>query len=127
MLLGPIANTCVDDYHSVGTNGNKIDIYFCNGSPVQHWAFEPDGTLRVFGNKCITVSLYGRVGVRIDLWTCNGARSQKWAVVQSGSLGSELTQGGVCLAVPSMTAPFGAQMVAARCTAADPRIHFHIW
>jgi Ricin-type beta-trefoil lectin domain/Putative Ig domain len=126
-ILGPIAGTCVDDYHSVGTNGNRIDIYFCNGTPVQHWAFEPDGTLRVFGNKCITVSLYGRVGVRIDLWTCTGARSQKWTVVQSGSLGSELTQGGVCLAVPSMTAPFGSSLVAARCNAADPRIHFHIW
>ena len=47
--------------------------------------------------------------------------------MQSGSLGTELTQGGVCLAVPSMTAIDGSRLVAARCTAADPRIHWHTW
>ena len=47
--------------------------------------------------------------------------------MQSGSLGVELTQGGVCLAVPSMTAADGSQLVAAACNATDPRIHWHTW
>jgi len=127
MILSSMAGKCVDDYHSVGNNGNKVDVYSCNGTPVQHWAFEPDGTLRIYGNKCLTDTVWGRVGVRIDLWTCNGNRTQRWTVVQSGSLGIELMQDGVCLAVPSMTAIDGSQLVAAACNAADPRIHWHTW
>jgi Ricin-type beta-trefoil lectin domain/Putative Ig domain len=126
-VLAAITGKCVDDYHSVGNNGNKVDTYSCNGTAVQSWTFEPDGTMRIYGNKCLTVTRLGVVGAKIDLWTCNGAKSQRWTVVRTGGLSSELTQDGVCLAVPSMTAIDGTQLITAACTASDPRVHWHVW
>jgi Ricin-type beta-trefoil lectin domain/Putative Ig domain len=129
-VLAALGGKCIDDLHSGGTNGNVIDMYTCNGTPVQAWTFEPDGTLRVYGNKCITVrGALGRLGTRIQLWTCTAAnrKGQQWSVVQTGDLSAELTLGGVCLAIPSMTAADGSQLVTVRCSATDPRVHWHIW
>ncbi len=108
----------MDDLHSVGTNGNPIDMFSCNGTPVQNWAFEPDGTIRVYGSKCVTVRTLGRVGAKVQLWTCTAAnrKGQQWAIVRTGDVSSELSIGGLCLAVPSMTAANGSQLVMARCT-----------
>ena len=128
-VLASFADKCLDDFHSVGNNGNPIDMYSCNGTPIQNWTFEPDGTIRVYGNKCVTVRTLGRVGTKVVLWTCTAAnrKGQHWAVVRNGDLSNELSLGGVCLAIPSMTAADGSQLVMARCTLADPRIHWRVW
>ena len=127
-VLASVPGKCMDDLHSVGTNGNPIDMYSCNGTPIQNWTFEPDGTIRVYGNKCVTVRTLGRVGTKVVLWTCSAAnrRGQQWAVVRTGEMNAELVLGGVCLAIPSMTAADGTQLVTGRCTATDPRVHWHI-
>jgi hypothetical protein len=62
-------------------------------------------------------------GVAAYAATASPARS----VVQTGDLSAELTLGGVCLAIPSMTAADGSQLVTVRCSAMDPRAHWHIW
>ena len=127
-VLASVPGKCLDDLHSRGNNGNVIDMYSCNGTPIQNWAFEPDGSIRVYGNKCVTVRTLGRVGTKVVLWTCDaGNRGQHWAVVRTGYMSAELGIGGVCLAVPSMTAADGTQLVTGRCTATDPRVHWHIW
>jgi hypothetical protein len=43
------------------------------------WTFEPDGTLRMFGGKCVTVAgRLGAAGVRVQLWPCRaGDREQQ--------------------------------------------------
>jgi hypothetical protein len=127
-VLAAVPGKCMDDLHSVGNNGNPIDMYSCNGTPIQNWTFEPDGTIRVYGNKCVTVRTLGRTGTKVVLWTCTAAnrRGQQWAVVRTGYMSAELTIGGVCLAVPSMTAADGTQLVTGRCTATDLRVHWHI-
>ena len=128
-ILSALANTCADDLHSAGTNGNVIDMYACNGTASQSWAVEPDATLRMFGNKCVTVrGPLGRVAAKIELWTCiAGDKAQKWTLVRSGTLSGALMAGGVCLAVPTMTAPAASQLRTAPCVPADPRVHWHIW
>jgi hypothetical protein len=127
-VLAAFAGKCLDDFHSVGNNGNPIDMYSCNGTPIQNWAFEPDGSIRVYGNKCVTVRTLGRVGTKVVLWTCSaGNRGQHWGVVRNGDLSSEFSIGGLCLAIPSMTAADGSQLVMARCTLADTRIHWRVW
>jgi hypothetical protein len=128
-VLASVTNTCMDDLHSVGTNGNPIDMFSCNGTPVQDWTFEPDGSIRVYGNKCVTVRTPGRAGAKVELWACTAAnrRGQDWAIVRTGGVSSELSIGGVCLAIPSMTAAGGSQLVMARCTATDPRVHWRVW
>ena len=128
-VLAVVTSTCMDDLHSVGTNGNPIDMFACNGTPVENWAFEPDGSIRVYGDKCVTVRTLGRAGAKVQLWTCTAAnrKGQQWAIVRTGDVSSELSIGGLCLAVPSMTAANGSQLVTARCTATDPRIHWRVW
>jgi Ricin-type beta-trefoil lectin domain/Putative Ig domain len=127
-VLASVPGKCMDDLHSVGNNGNPVDMYSCNGTPIQNWTFEPDGSIRVYGNKCVTLRTLGRVGTKVVLWTCGaGNRGQHWSVVRTGYMSAELSIGGVCLAVPSMTAADGTQLVTGRCTATDPRVHWHIW
>jgi hypothetical protein len=128
-VLASVAGKCLDDLHSKGTNGNPVDMYSCNGTPIQNWTFEPDGSIRVYGNKCVTVrGALGRIGTKIQLWTCTaGNRGQHWTVARTFGLSSELKLGGVCLAIPSMKAADGSQLVTASCGATDPRVHWHIW
>jgi hypothetical protein len=129
-VLASVTGKCVDDHFSGAANGNIIDTFSCNGTAGQAWTFEPDGTLRMFSNKCVTVlGPVGRVSAKVGLWDCTAAKrkAQQWAVVRTGDLSAELTLGGVCLAIPSMTAADGSQLRTARCTATDPRVHWHIW
>jgi broad specificity polyphosphatase/5'/3'-nucleotidase SurE len=131
-VLAAAMGRCVDDLHDVGTNGSVIDMYSCNGTPPQAWTFEPDGTIHsaAYGTMCLTVhGALGRVGTKIQLWACTAGnrKGQQWAVVRTGGLSSQLRLGGVCLAIPSLTAADGSQLVTAKCTATDPRIYWRIW
>jgi hypothetical protein len=42
---------CLDDFHSLTSAGNVIDIYTCNQSGARAWTVNPDGTLHVLGNR----------------------------------------------------------------------------
>jgi Ricin-type beta-trefoil lectin domain len=123
--LTALGGSCLDDHFSSGVNGNVIDMFWCQFSTAK-WTFEPDGTIRMFGNKCITV----RSGKAV-IWTCGAHSGQKWTVVRTSTMGSEIAQGGVCLAIPSMTRgaalePNGTQLVTSRCSRTDPRDLWHI-
>lgn len=123
------AAKCADDLHSGGGNGNVIDMFGCNGTASQSWTVEPDFTVRMFGNKCLTdPGKLGVPGVKIALWSCaNGDKGQKVIVVHRGGLGSWVTIDGVCVAIPSMTAADTSQLVTATCTPGDPRDLWDVW
>ena len=122
-VLASANGKCMDDKFSSMANGNVIDMYSCNNTISQAFTFMPDGTLRLFVSKCVTV----RSG-KIVLWSCTkGGGGQRWTVVPTGGLGSELTMNGVCLAVPSLTAADTTQLVTRACGATDPRVTWHIW
>jgi hypothetical protein len=87
------SSRCVDDHAGNLTNGNKIDIYSCNTTLSQWWAFYPDGTLRVtqrtspkagilLGQYCLTTG--GHTGDTAYLKKCSGgygpstSRLQHW-------------------------------------------------
>jgi hypothetical protein len=128
-VLTALGGSCADDHFSSGANGNVVDMFWCNGSDSQTWTFEPDGTLRLFGNKCIIVR-----NSKAVLWTCSSAnKSKKWTVVRTSTMGSELTEGGVCLAIPGTTSakgtllePNGTQLITSKCSKTDPRDLWHI-
>jgi hypothetical protein len=124
-VLTALGGSCLDDHFSSGVNGNVIDMFWCKYSGSQ-WTFERDGTIRMFGNKCVTV----RSG-KAAIWTCGGSGNQKWTVVRTSAMGSELAQGSVCLAIPGMTKgtalePNGTQLIASKCNNKDPRDLWHI-
>jgi hypothetical protein len=122
-VLATANGKCVDDKFSSMANGNVIDMFACNNTISQTFSFLPDGTLRLFINKCVTVR-----GGKVVLWACTaGGGGQRWTVVHAGGLASELTIGGVCLAVPSLSAPDATQLVTRACSATDPTVNWHIW
>ncbi|HEX6451294.1 MAG TPA: ricin-type beta-trefoil lectin domain protein, partial [Trebonia sp.] len=90
---------CLDDTGSSTANGNKIQIYTCNGGTAQKWTVAQDGTLRAFG-KCLDVTGGGTAnGTTIQLWTClSGDKGQQWQV----GTGTELINphSGKCLDDP---------------------------
>lgn len=76
----PIINTnsgkCLDNN---GFNGLDIQIYTCNGSAAQQWAWNSDYSIQnLNNNKCLDNA--NGDGVTIRLWTCNGTGSQKFGL-----------------------------------------------
>jgi beta-glucosidase len=90
---------CLDDTGYSTANGNKIQIYTCNGGTSQAWTVAQDGTLRVYG-KCLDVTGGGTAnGTTVQLWTCDaGDANQRWQV----GTGTELINphSGKCLDDP---------------------------
>jgi hypothetical protein len=91
-----VGTKCLDDFHSGTTNGNKVDIYDCNGTNAQQWELESNGSVKVMG-KCLDVYQQSKTnGSKVDLYTCNGGRNQQWTYSSSSH---QLTsvQSGKCL------------------------------
>ncbi|MEV5879946.1 ricin-type beta-trefoil lectin domain protein [Streptomyces sp. NPDC052101] len=108
---------CVDDSASGTTDGNKIDLWTCNGSGAQQWTIGTDGTVRVLG-KCLDASGGGTTnGTKIDLYTCNGASGQQWKAGANGSLVN--TASGKCLDDPSSSTTNGTQLQIWTCNASS--------
>lgn len=96
-IKGVGSGRCIDVTGGNSTNGTAIQLYDCNGTAAQQWAYN-SGVLRVFGdvNKCLDVT--GGVsdnGTPLQLYDCNGTAAQQWQALADGSLKSDLS--GRCL------------------------------
>jgi hypothetical protein len=96
---GPILGNgakCVDDSDAGTNNGTAIQIWTCNATSAQSWAWNSgDGTLRVSG-KCMDVTGGGTANAtQIQLWDCNGTGAQEWRWRQQSRLVNP--QSGRCL------------------------------
>ena len=96
---GPVKNVaakkCLDDSGGHTTNGNKVDLWACNGTNAQKWTAAAGNTLTVLG-KCLDNHGGASVnGNQIDIWTCNGSKAQKWVHQSNGSYKNPAT--GKCL------------------------------
>jgi predicted alpha-1,2-mannosidase len=109
-------NLCLDDAHGRTANGNKIDIYHCNGTAAQHWAVRTDQTVRTLG-RCLTPAGGGTAsGTPIVLSACHGSGAQRWQAGQVGTLVNVGSQR--CLADPSASHAKGTQVVLRNCARA---------
>jgi hypothetical protein len=122
-ILTSLGGSCADDFHSIGSNGAKVDMFWCNGTSGQTWIFRPNGTISIseYPKVCLTVHKS-----KIQLWLCGTQAGQSWTVVRTGTISSELKAGGVCLGIPSLTAVNSSALIAAKCTASDPQVLWHI-
>ncbi len=81
------------------TNGNKVQIWTCNGGAAQNWTYAEDGTLRIHG-KCLDATGYGtKAGTKLQLWSCTNHTNQMWTPANAAELTSTLS--GLCLSAPS--------------------------
>lgn len=106
---------CLDDSGDAARNGAKIDIWSCDASAAQRWAFYPDtdpgdaGEIVVNG-KCLDIKSQGTAnGSLADLWSCNGGMNQQWLIVGAdGELYNPAS--GKCLDDPGFSAANGKQL-----------------
>ena len=112
---GPIKGDhgkCLDNFGSGTANGNKVDIWTCNGSVAQVWTFV-NGALSVQG-KCLDDSSQGGAGAKLVIWTCNGHAAQLWTHRSNGEYVLKLN--GLCLTDPSGSATNGTQVQVRKCS-----------
>jgi hypothetical protein len=122
-ILASLGGSCADDFHSIGSDGATVDMFWCNGTLGQRWIFRPNGTISIteYPQDCLTVH-----DSKIQLWVCGTASGQNWTVARTGTMSGELKAGGVCLGIPGLTAANSSPLIAAKCTASDPRVQWHI-
>jgi Ricin-type beta-trefoil lectin domain/Putative Ig domain/Subtilase family len=125
---------CVDDHGGSLTNGNKIDIYSCNNTLSQWWAFYPDGTLRMtqrtspkagilLGQYCLTTA--GQTGDTAYLKKCSGGYGASTSLTQHWTYKSSTHQlvnatATRCLNIPGGKLTNGTQLNVASC-ASNPQ------
>ena len=109
---GPIRGNggkCIDDAGGSINNGTAIQLWDCNGTSAQIWAWNSgDGTLRVLG-KCMDVTGGGSAnGTQVQLWDCNGTGAQQWRWRNQNRLVNP--QSGRCLDVTGGSTADGARL-----------------
>jgi hypothetical protein len=102
---------CLDNSGAVTTNGNKVDIWTCNGTVAQLWTFS-GGALSVQG-KCLDDPSQGGNGAKLTIWTCNGHKAQTWTHRTNGEYVLKLN--GQCLTDPSGSSVNGTQVEVRAC------------
>ncbi|GEL96111.1 endo-1,3-beta-glucanase [Cellulomonas composti] len=99
---------CLDNNAAATGNGNRIQIWGCNGTVAQQWTYvEAGSTLRVQG-KCLDIPGGGTAnGLKLQLWDCNSTGAQVF-IRQNG--GYYNPQSNKCLDVPSGSTAAGTQV-----------------
>jgi hypothetical protein len=106
---GPVVGLggkCLDDDGDGTSDGNRIQLYTCNGTDAQSWSYV-DGTLVGPGGKCLDDSGAATSdGNRIQLYTCNGTAAQQWSYVNNTLVGPA----GKCLDVTAYDSADGTPL-----------------
>jgi hypothetical protein len=108
-ISGPIKGDhgkCLDDFGSGTANGNKVDIWTCNGTAAQKWTFS-GGHLMVLG-KCLNDAAHTGAGTKLVIWGCNTHLSQLWTHRSNGEYVLKLN--GLCLTDPNGSSVNGTQV-----------------
>jgi hypothetical protein len=82
---------CLDvDLNQGGRNGNRVQLWTCNGQPQQGWRLNPYGAIQSikYPSKCLDADLntINRDGTIVQLWDCNGQQQQQWSVTSYGAI-----------------------------------------
>jgi hypothetical protein len=101
-----LGGKCLDDRYDSTANGNKIQLYECNGTGAQEWRYS-EKQLVGPGNKCLAVHDDDqRAGTVVDLFACDGTSAQTWSVKGTAVVSS----GGLCLDVAGSDSANGTQI-----------------
>ena len=81
IVSGVSSAKCVDNNNASGTNGNKVQIWTCDGNTAaQNWTVNTNGTLTIDGGCMDITGANFSNGTLVELWTCNGGSNQHWAL-----------------------------------------------
>jgi hypothetical protein len=102
---------CLDDFGGGTANGNKVDIWTCNGTTSQKWTFS-GGHLMVLG-KCLNDATHAGAGTKLVIWGCNTHKGQLWTHRSNGEYVLKLNS--LCLTDPSASSVNGTQVQIRTC------------
>jgi non-reducing end alpha-L-arabinofuranosidase len=113
IVSGLSSSECADNNNGSGANGNKVQIWTCDGNTAaQNWTVNTNGTLTIDGGCMdITGANYSN-GTLIELWTCNGGANQQWRA-QNGEVVNPAS--GKCLDDPASNTTNGTQLILYTC------------
>ena len=81
IVAGDNSAKCVDNNNGSGANGNKVQMWDCDGyAPAQNWTVNSNGTLTIDGGCMDITGANFNNGTLVELWTCNGGSNQKWTL-----------------------------------------------
>jgi hypothetical protein len=82
-----IAGKCLDNSGSKKANGNKIQLYTCNGTGAQKWTINSNGTITNSNGYCLDATDAGTVkGTIVQLWQCDDTKAQQWSYDKTASV-----------------------------------------
>ena len=113
VAAGDSNTTCMDNNNASGTDGNKVQMWACDGNTgAQNWTAESNGTVEIDGGCLdITGAKYTN-GTLIEWWTCNGGANQQWEA-ENGQLVNPAS--GMCLDDPAFNKANGTQLILYTC------------
>jgi len=86
MLQSNFSGRCIDIPGAQANAGALLQMWDCNGSDAQKWAFQSDGTLRAMG-KCMDPAGGALAnGTRIQLADCNTNPVQRFTLTSARTL-----------------------------------------
>jgi hypothetical protein len=113
IVSGLNAAKCVDNNNGSGANGNKVQMWDCDGNTAaQNWTVNSNGTLTIDGGCMDITGANFSNGTLIELWTCNGGSNQQWQAT-NGTLVNPAS--GKCLDDPGFNTTNGTQLVLWTC------------
>jgi hypothetical protein len=113
IVSGLNTSKCVDNNNGSGANGNKVQMWDCDGNTAaQNWTVNSNGTLTIDGGCMDITGANFSNGTLIDLWTCNGGSNQQWQAT-NGTLVNPAS--GKCLDDPGSNATNGTQLILWTC------------
>ena len=113
IVAGDDSADCVDNNNASGTNGNKVQMWACDGNTAaQNWTVNSNGTLTIDGGCLDITGAKYTDGTLIEWWACNGGANQQWEA-ESGELVNPTS--GMCLDDPASNTTEGTQLILYSC------------
>jgi non-reducing end alpha-L-arabinofuranosidase len=117
IVSGVSSAACMDDNNGSGANGNKVQIWACDGfAPAQNWTVNSNGTITIAGGCLDITGANFNNGTLVELWACNGGSNQQWQA-QNGALVNPAS--GKCLDDPNGSTTNGTQLQIWSCSGAS--------
>lgn len=81
-------NLCIDLSGAQTHNGNKVQLWTCNGTKAQKWYLDSSGRLRSEANlnKCIEAGSRGYLYDDLFIWDCHNGVHQQWVWQHDGRI-----------------------------------------
>ena len=117
IVSGVSSSACMDNNNGSGANGNKVQIWTCDGNAsAQNWTVNSNGTITIDGGCLDITGANFNNGTLVELWTCNGGTNQQWTA-SNGALVNPAS--GKCLDDPNGSTTNGTQLQIWSCSGAS--------